>query len=328
MAKLMRSLTIRLRTLAPATRGLLYAAALLFALFCIVLLNPHKGRQSVPRSHSPAGTAGIPQREPHAADDLRFLAPPSKEPMVPQATVSGGDRLGTSEFGSAAEPRIAYAAEIAVSTKEFVRSRSSLEEILDRHRGYVAKLRMVGQPAGSVLSATLRIPSSEYSSALADLKSLGQVEREEECADEITQQQGDFEARLINAQNTEQRLQRLLENLPAKQSNTELFERQLAALHSEIARIEAERQAFLNRTVFSSVLFSLREEVASPVVPFGAQLRSTAGNGLSQAVASLSAILLFVVNYGPSLLLWVVILILPARFVWRRSRLLFARTTS
>jgi hypothetical protein len=328
MEKLMRSLTIRWRTLAPATRGLL-AVALLFALFSIVLLIPHKGRQSVPPSHSPAGTAEIPQGEPHAPDDLRFLAPPTKEPMVPQATVSGGYRLGTSEFGSAAtEPRIAYAAEIAVSTKEFARSRSSLEEILDRHRGYVAKLRMVGQPAGSVLSATLRIPSSEYSSALGDLKSLGQVEREEECADEITQQQGDLEARLINAQNTEQRLQRLLKNLPAKGRNTDLFERQLAALHSEIARIEAERQAFLFRTVFSSVLFSLREEVASPVVTFGAQLRSAAGNGLSEAVASLSAILLFVVNYGPSLLLWVVILILPARFVWRRSRLLFARTTS
>lgn len=222
---------------------------------------------------------------------------------------------------------MAYSAEVAILTKEFARSRSSLEEILDRHRGYVAKLRMVGQPA-SVLSATLRIPSSEYSSALADLKALGRVEREEESADEITLQQADCEARLINAQNTERRLQRWLENPPAKGINTEIFERQLAAVRTEIARIEAGRQAFLNRTVFASVHFSLREEVASPVVTFGAQLRSAASNGLAEAAASLSTILIFVVNYGPSLLLWVVILIVPARFVWRRSRLLFARTTS
>jgi Domain of unknown function (DUF4349) len=318
MKELMRSLTMRFPTLSPASRGLLWTAALLVALGWLVLLALHKG--SVPPSHSPAGTAGIPHRQPLAREEMPA--------MVPQASDSAGYRLGTSELGpAAAEPRMAYSAEVAILTKEFARSRSSLEEILDRHRGYVAKLRMVGQPA-SVLSATLRIPSSEYSSALADLKSLGRVEREEESADEITQQQADWEARLINAQNTEQRLQRWLENPPAKGRNTEIFERQLAAVRTEIARIEAGRQAFLNRTVFASVLFSLREEVASPVVTFGAHLRRAASNGLAEAATSISTILIFVVNYGPSLLLWVVILILPARFVWRRSRLLFARTTS
>jgi Domain of unknown function (DUF4349) len=124
-----------------------------------------------------------------------------------------------------------------------------MEQILERHRGYVAKLRMVGQPAGSLLSATLRIPSSEYPSTLSDLKSVGRVEREEESADEITQQHGDLEARLINAQNTEQRLQRLLENPTAKGSDLAVFQGQLAALRAEIARMQAGRNCETPRSM-------------------------------------------------------------------------------
>jgi hypothetical protein len=229
--------------------------------------------------------------------------------------------------GAAGEPRIAYSAELSVATKEFAHSRASMEQILERHRGYVAKLRMIGQPAGSLLSATLRIPSSEYSSTLSDLKSVGRVEREEESADEITQQHGDLEARLINAQNTEQRLQRMLQNPTAKGSDLAVFQGQLAALRAEIERMQAERQAFDNRAVFSSVFFSMREEVSSPAVTFGVQLRNAALNGFSDAATSLSGILIFAMNYGPSLLLWAVILFLPARYLWRRSRLLSARTS-
>ncbi len=190
-----------------------------------------------------------------------------------------------------------------MATKEFVHSRASLEEILERHRGYVARLRMIGQPAGSLLSAALRIPSWEYSSALSDLKSSGRVEHEEESADEITQLHGDLEARLINAQNTEQRLQRMLQNPPAKGTDTVMFERQLMALRAEIERRKGERRAFENRAVFSSVFFSMREEITSPAVTLGAQLRNAAISGFSDAAGSLSAILIFVMTYGPALLL-------------------------
>ena len=77
-----------------------------------------------------------------------------------------------------ANPLIAHTAEIAVATKEFAKSRSALEEILERHRGYAAKLRMVGQRSGSVLNAMLRVPSTELGGTVSELKTLGDVERE------------------------------------------------------------------------------------------------------------------------------------------------------
>jgi hypothetical protein len=38
------------------------------------------------------------------------------------------------------EPQVAYSAELTVATREFAHSRASLEEILERHHGCVAKL--------------------------------------------------------------------------------------------------------------------------------------------------------------------------------------------
>ncbi len=103
-----------------------------------------------------------------------------------------------------------------------------------------------------------------------------------------------------------------------------MFERQLATLRGEIERMESARRAFDNRIVFSSVFLSMREELSSPAITLGAQLRNAARNGFSDAITSLSGILIFAMKFGPTLLLWAVILFLPARYIWRRSRMLSA----
>src|SRR5262249_3181242 len=179
------------------------------------------------------------------------------------------------------QPQISYSAELAVATKEFGRARNSMEEILDRHRGYTAKLRMIGQPAGSTLSATLRVPSSEYSSAVSELKAIGNLERDEEAADEVVQQRGDLEARLLNAQNAERRIQKLIGEGDSKGSAAPELTRQLSELHADIDRLEAERRSLSDRAVFSNIYFSLREERVAPVESFSGELRSAAVSGLS-----------------------------------------------
>src|SRR5260370_7666468 len=152
---------------------------------------------------------------------------------------------------------------------------------------------MVGQPAGSVLSATLRVPSSEYSSGLTELKAVGLVEHEEEAADEITQQHSELEARLVNAQNEEQRIQRLLQNRDDKFSDPGSLERQVAMLRGEIERIQAERYSSGSRVSFANVFFSLREERTSPPEPISAKLPTPSLTRLNDASDSISPILLF-----------------------------------
>src|SRR5262249_5271614 len=201
-------------------------------------------------------------------------------------------------------------------------------EILDRHHGYASRLRMAGNPAGSSLSATLKVPASEYSSALSDLKSVGDVQQDDEAADEVVQQRGDIDARLQNARNNERRLQELLNNSTDKSIDVDYVKRQLVALHAEIVRLELQRHSYDDRVVFSSIRFSLREVRDTPAETVSAQIRHAAASGLTDLVSTMSGLLIFLVGYGPSFLLWGAIIFFPARYFWRRTHLSTAQSAT
>ncbi len=318
----LRSIVVRFREFFPAWRRLALAGCFLAGVFVLLLLVSNRDVTSVPPPAVPFGSAlGSQSSETPPPEDIRSMVGGAKEantvtpPHLPSDAFKAG--LGDSA-NSFPEPRIAYSAELSVVTKEFAHSRSSLEEILERHSGYVAKLRMVGHPSGSVLSATLRVPSSEYRSALAELKGVGLVEHEEEAADEITQQHGDLEARLVNAQNEEHRILQLLQNRTEKTNDPGTLERQVSLLRGEIERMETERYASGSRVSFANVLFSMREERTPSAETIGAKLRNAAVSGWSDAFDSVSTILLFLAGRGPLLALWVALLYFPARFFWRR----------
>jgi hypothetical protein len=326
----MHSLVARIREFFSARPRLVLAACVVAGVFLLFLSVP---KQSAPLVHPGSATFPparvTPSSEFPSPDGLRPLIDEAKElnaPMSARVPSKLYSPLPTDSGGAYREPQIAYSAELTVATREFVHSRASLEEILERHHGYVAKLRMVGQPTGSLLSATLRVPSTEYRSALGELKAVGMVEHEEEAADEITQQHSELEARLVNAQNEEQRIQRILQNRDDKYKDWTPLERQVANLRSEIETIEAERSASSSRVSFANVFFSLREERTSPAETIGAKLRSAGLGGLNDAFESLSTILLFLAGRGPLLALWALLIYFPARYFWRRrSQLAFSQ---
>ncbi len=324
----LRSIIVRMREAFSARPRLVLAACVAAGVFLLFLSAP---KQNVGPTHQGSGTfapgRATTSSEFPPTDGSRSLIDNTRElnAAMPAGVPSKLYSPAPSDSASAyREPQVAYSAELNVATREFAHSRASLEEILERHHGYVAKLRMVGEPAGSILSATLRVPSSEYRSALTDLKGVGVVEHEEEAADEITQQHGELEARLVNAQNEEQRIQRILQNRDDKFSDFSSLQRKVAILRGEIERIEAERSASRSRVSFANVFFSLREERTSIAETMGAKLHRAAVGGLNDALDSLSSILLFMAGHGPLLVLWAVLIYFPARYFWRRrSQLAF-----
>src|SRR5260221_9685477 len=281
------SLFARYRMLPPARRTLLLLFVLCTGVLALSWLGRPLGRPGQRDLPGRSAVVGVPPGiQPDAdlkaqwerikqAQKKAIPAPSLAEREVMTRAMDGPGDTG---------PMIAHAAELAVSTKEFTHSRASLEEILERHHGYAAKLRMVGQPSASTLTATLRVPSSEFASAVTDLKTLGNVEREEQTADEITQQRADLEARLVNAQKTLERLQAI----PAKGGkihNLLEAQRQLANVGAEVARLEAERVSTEHRVIFAQVLLSLREEVKPPAESLTAEFRAAAVAGLSDALS-------------------------------------------
>jgi hypothetical protein len=314
------SLLAKFRTLSPVRRGLFVVLTIIVGLLVFARMTPppkkYAGLPAPADQNAEAESRELQVEAGRAKEELREYAKMSPAPL--DSRDSAGSRMGGMMVPG--DPLIAHTAELAVATKEFARSRSSLEEILDRHRGYVAKLRMVGKPTGSTLSATLRIPSSEYGPTLSELKTLGQVEREEEAADEVTQQRADLEARLTNAQSTLHHLQDLLKKQAYPDRNVMELQRQIASVNADINRLETDRLTAEHRVVFANVLFALREEITPPTESLGAQFRNTAVAGFSEAAMSLSALLLFLISRGPVFLFWIAILYLPSRFAWRRWR--------
>lgn len=328
MENSLRSLVVRLRALSPARRRLVVAGCLMAGVFLLFLVVANRVVPPGPKSVTSPPDRGNVTGEILSPDGIRTMGGDAKEvgALAPLRMLPEAYRAGQVDSANVfREPRIVYSAELTVVTKEFAHSRSSLEEILDRRRGYVAKLRMVGQPSGSVLSATLRVPSSEYRSALTELKAVGLVEHEEEAADEITQQRSELEGRLVNAQNEEQRILQLLQNRGDKDNDPAALERRVALLRGEIERMQTERYASVSRVSFANVFFSLREERASPAETIGAKLRNAGLSGLNDAFESISTILLFLAGRGPLVALWAVLLYIPARYFWRRrSHLAFS----
>jgi hypothetical protein len=328
MRNAIESLLVKFHALSPVRRGLTVVLAIFAGLLIFARLSPQPTKQSAPpAAAAPDTEIAMPQLQTEAGRVREELKEYSKGFAVP-APMDYRDVPSSriAPLPPTGEPLIAHTAELAVATKEFAKSRSSMEEILDRHRGYVAKLRMLGKPTGSTLSATLHIPSSEYVATLGELKTLGQVEREEEAADEITQQRADLEARLTNAQNTLRHLQELLKKQSYPDRNVLELQRQVANVNADINRLEADRIASEHRVVFANVLFAMREEITPPTETLAGQFHNAALAGFTEAVTSLSTLLLFLISRGPAFLLWLVILYLPARLAWRRWRPAEVRT--
>ncbi len=302
-------------------RQIIFVVAGIFVLCLLTVLTTNHAKHSPLQSLDTARIERLVNEVQLPADAP--IGPEEQKLRARQIDAVGGLQSGPLSSNDAVryEPRIAYSADLGVITKDFVHARSSMEDILDRHRGYAARLRMVGNPNGNSLSATLKVPASEYSSTLADLKSVGDVQTDDESADEVIQQHGDLEARLQNARNNVRRLEQLIKENPDKSIDVEYVQRQLVILRAEISKLELERHNVDSRVVFSNIHFSLREVRETPAETLSAQFRHAAASGLTDLVASLSAIIIFLVGYGPSFLLWAAILFFPARYLWRRTRL-------
>jgi anti-sigma factor RsiW len=220
-------------------------------------------------------------------------------------------------------PMIARSASLSIVVKDFDSGRASLDSILARHNGYPANLNVsTPQSARRTLQASLRIPAPQLAAALAELKALGRVEAEAQNGEEVTQQHADLVARIKNDLETEVRLQDILEKRTGKVKDVLEVEQEIARVRGEIEQMEAEQKSLEHRVDFATIDLRLTEEykaqLSTPAPSVAMQLRNATINGFRNAFGSLLGLVLFFAESGPTLLLWVAILCLPAWLLWRR----------
>jgi hypothetical protein len=222
-------------------------------------------------------------------------------------------------------PMIARTVSLSLIAKDFDSSRASLDAILARHNGYSASLSVsTPRDAARSLQASLRIPAPQLPAALAELKALGRAEAENQNGEEVTQQHADLVARLKNSRETEQRLQAILTQRTGKISDVLEVEQEIARVRGEIEQMEAEQKNLEHRVDFATLDLKLSEEykakLDSPAPAISTQIHNAAVNGYRNVADTLLSLILFFAEYVPVLFFWIILLCVPAWFLWRRWR--------
>lgn len=225
----------------------------------------------------------------------------------------------------AAGPMIARVVSLSIVVKDFAASRSSLDAILARHRGYSAQLS-VSTPlnAARSIQASLRIPAPELLASVGDIKKLGRVENESQSGEEVTQQHTDLVARLKNSRDTEQRFREILEQHTGNVGEVLQVEEGIARVRGDIERMEAEQKALEHRVDFAAIELQLTEEYEAQLNPpapsVSTRMHNAFAAGYHDALETVFGITLFFTEYAPSFLIWLAIIGLPLILVWRRYR--------
>jgi hypothetical protein len=220
---------------------------------------------------------------------------------------------------------IARTVSLTVLVPDAGKSRAALDALLARHHGYPAQLT-VNTPEGAARSVqgSLRVPAGELEATLGELRAMGRVQSEMQSGEEVTQQHADLEQRLITERETEERFRAILQQRTGKLEEVLRVEEEIARVRGQIERMEAEQRALEHRVTFATIDLQLTEEYREPLGGNDGSLATKTRNacvaGYHHAAAVVTGLFLWVLEYGPALLVWAVILGVPGLVMWRRYR--------
>lgn len=226
---------------------------------------------------------------------------------------------------AAAGPMIIRTANLTLISNHFESVRSGLDEIVNRHGGYIAQLTAQSPPDnGRSINGTIRIPATQLDATLEELKTLGRTETETQSGQEVTAEYVDLQARLTNSYNTEKRLTDILRNRTGRLSDVLEVEQEIDRVRGEIEEMEAQKKTLKDQVDLASVSFSVREDTKAQlkVLPFstGMRFRYALIAGYRTMMDSLIEVLLWLLSWLPTLLIWGAVLFFPLRFAWRKLR--------
>ncbi|MGA8406470.1 MAG: DUF4349 domain-containing protein [Candidatus Acidiferrales bacterium] len=229
-----------------------------------------------------------------------------------------GDELNAPETVG---PMIVQTAALSIVATNYDEASAAIERLAAAHGGYVEKLDAKAQTGSArELSATLRVPAKQLDAFLADLRKLGHVEEESRGNEEVSAQYVDLQARLKAARATEQRLIELLGTRTGKLSDVLEAERELARVRGEIESMQGENAVLVHRVSYATVQVELSEVYRERLTTDskGTKIRNALVEGLANVEDGAVSLLLFVLTYGPSVLFWLAILLVPGWLIWRR----------
>jgi anti-sigma factor RsiW len=267
--------------------------------------------------------------EDSSADDLVLRQPrasvaaaPAPAPSPNQGPLAGA--------AIPQQPMIARTASLTITAADYDAANAVLQNLATGHGGYVQEMSAQSEQGSSrSVSATLRVPAAQLNSTLADLKKLGHVESETQENSEVTDQYVDVDARLKNARATEQRLIDLLATRTGKLDDVLDVERELATVRGNIESMDAQRTVLLHRVDYATVTVQLNEQheehLNSDSTGAGARIGNALVAGIRYLLEGGLGGIEFLLTFGPSIVFWSLLVLVPAWLLSRKYRWLSRR---
>jgi Domain of unknown function (DUF4349)/Putative zinc-finger len=264
-----------------------------------------------------------------ASPYLEKMAPfaRAKIEREPSDSLSAGadGTVGKLESPAAAGPMIAQSVSLTIVANNYADASAGIEHLATAHGGYIQTLTSDARSGTArQLSASLRLPAAQLADSLAELRKLGRVEQETRANEEVTDQYVDLQARLRSARATEQRLLQLLATRTGTLEDVLAAEQELARIREEIESMDGQRNVLQHRVSYVSVDVRLYEQYVEPLQTGSTSTTTGLHNALVDGAHNLEdgvvALLVFLFAYGPSILFWCALILIPGYFVWLRVR--------
>lgn len=221
-------------------------------------------------------------------------APEAAAPAAVQeraaAHAGAGDTAGDAAqapHGASPTRKIVRQAELELEVASPSNAQTEIEKLTERHGGYVvsANRDTAHESAENIrVDLVVRVPQSELTSAIAEVKRLGRgIGSERITSDDVTDEYIDLSARISSQQKLEQQYEEILKRATTVKDALEV-EKQLAETRTEIERLQGRAQLLDKETTYSTLSVHLAPDVpriAVDRVTFGGTLRRAWSDSLA-----------------------------------------------
>lgn len=172
--------------------------------------------------------------------------------------------------------------------------------------GYIASSNSWHEQGVLAARLTIRVPAEDLNTVLERLRTLGQVESENQSGEDVTEEYVNLEARLKNLELAEQELQELLQTRQETGKTEEILEvyRELINIRGQIEQIKGRMQYLENMSAMATINLTLTPDaLAQPVVIGGWQPQGTARDATRTLIKTVQ----FLIDAS----IWIIIFVIP-----------------
>jgi hypothetical protein len=212
--------------------------------------------------------------------------------------------------------KIIQTGDVRVVVTDFPKAEQELLQLVQQHKGYLAKSEISGS-VGSTRQGSwkVRVPAAAYNEFRDGVKKLGELERFNSDAQDVTEEYYDLKARIANKEAELAALRKIFEKSTGKIEDVLAVQRELSRAQGELERMKGRQRLLENLTALTTVTVSLVERgsfvpIESPT--FGTSISRTFSGSTASLLELGKGIVLVAVAVTP----WLPILAILGAMAW------------